>query len=241
VRIGILLLTLLAAIQSVQASDYTREQRWANEILPAILDGDPIQLQQADGHQYLGLYTSAAKSRGAVIVVHGMGVHPDWGVNNALRTRLTEHGYSTLSIQMPVLDASATPGDYVATFPQASARIGQAAAWLESKGYQRIAVVSHSLGGRMARAYFVADKALPVKAWAALSMGFDDFEDVTVPVLDIYTEDDHMPVLHLVDARKRTLVHPASVQRMLPDTGHFYDGKEVEVATLVREWLDKTL
>jgi len=241
VRIGILLLTLVAAIQSVQASDYAREQRWADEILPAILDGEPVRLELADGHNYLGLYIGAAPARGAVIVVHGMGVHPDWGVNNALRTRLAEHRYATLSIQMPLLDASATPGDYVATFPAASARIGQAAAWLIGKGYERIAVVSHSLGGRMARAYFVSGETQPLQAWAALSMGFDDFKDVSVPVLDIYTEDDHMPVLHLVDARKRTLVHPASVQRMLPATGHFYDGKEVEVTTLVREWLDKTL
>ena len=240
-RIGILLLTVLAAVHSAYASDRAREQRWADEILPTILDGDPVRLEQADGYKFLGLYIGAAQARGAVIVVHGMGVHPDWGVNNALRTSLAEHGYATLSIQMPVLDAGAKPGDYVGTFPEASARIDQAAAWLKDQGYERIAVVSHSLGGRMARAYFVAGKALPVQAWAALSMGFDDFKDVTVPVLDIYTEDDHMPVLHLVDARKRTLVHSASVQRMLPATGHFYEGKEVEVTSLVREWLDKTL
>ena len=240
-RSGILLLALLAVIHTVHASDYAREQRWADEILPAVLDGDPVRLEQADGHPFLGLYIGTAQARGAVIVVHGMGVHPDWGVNNVLRTRLAEQGYATLSIQMPVLDAGATPGDYVETFPEASARIGQAAAWLKGHGYERIAVVSHSLGGRMARAYFVAGKALSVQAWAALSMGFDDFRDVSVPVLDIYAEQDHMPVLHLVDAHKRTLVHPASVQRMLPATGHFYDGKEIEVTNLVREWLDKTL
>jgi alpha/beta superfamily hydrolase len=240
-RIGILFFTLLVAMQSVQASDYGREQRWADEFLPAVLDGDPVRLKQADGHEYLGLYIRTAQARGAVIVVHGMGVHPDWGINNALRTRLAEHGYTTLSIQMPVLDVSATPGDYVATFQEASARIDKAAAWLQNKGYKRIAVVSHSLGGRMARTYFVSGKALPVQAWAALSMGFDDFKDVSVPVLDIYTENDHMPVLNLVDARKRSLIHPASMQKMLPGTGHFYDGKEVEVTTWLREWLDKTL
>ncbi len=241
VRLGILLLTLLAVVQSVHASDLAREQRWADEILPAILDGDPIRLEQADGHKFLGLYLGAAAARGAVIVVHGMGVHPDWGVNNVLRTRLAEQGYATLSIQMPVLDASASPGDYVDSFPEASERIGKAAAWLKAKGFGKIAVVSHSLGGRMARAYFLANPKTPIQAWAALSMGFDDFKDITVPVLDIYAEQDHMPVLHLVAAHKRTLVHPASVQHMLPATGHFYDGKEVEATTLVREWLDKNL
>jgi alpha/beta superfamily hydrolase len=256
-RFLVLFLTFLAAAGSVQAADYGREQRWADEILPAILDGNPVWLEQAGGHKFLGLFIEAAsgavseaatqsttdtpKARGAVILVHGMGVHPDWGINGPMRTRLAEQGYATLSIQMPVLASDAGPGDYVATFPEASERIGKAAAWLKAKGYDKIALVSHSLGGRMARTYFVKHKKSPVKVWAALSMGFDDFKGVSVPVLDIYAEQDHPPVLKLVAAPKRTLRHPASAQRMLPATGHFYEGKEVEVTHLVKDWLDKTL
>lgn len=240
-RLFILLLTLLASVQWVQASDRAREQRWADEILPAVLDGDPVWLQQGDGHKFLGLFSAAAKPRGVVILVHGMGVHPDWGVIGPLRTRLVEPGYSTLSIQMPVQDAAAVPGDYVETFPEASERIAKAVAWLKDKGYTKIAIVSHSLGGRMARSYFIANKASPVKAWVALSMGFDDFKGISVPVLDLYAEQDHQPVLKIVAAHKRTLLNPASAQRMLPGTGHFYEGKESEAVGLVREWLDKTL
>ncbi len=236
-----LYLVLVFTISFAQASDHAREQRWADEILPAVLDGDPVWLDQDEGRKFLGLFIEADKTRGAVIVVHGMGVHPDWGINSILRIRLAEQGYSTLSIQMPVHDASATPGDYVASFPEANGRIGKAAAWLRDKGFDRIAVVSHSLGGRMVRAYFLANPAGPIKAWAALSMGFDDFEGVTVPVLDIYTEHDHMPVLNLVADHKRTLVHPASAQHMIPATGHFYEGREAEAGNLVREWLDKVL
>lgn len=240
-RLFSLLLTLLAACQFAQAADHAREKRWADEILPAILDGDPVWLEQASGHKFLGLHIAADKARAAVIVVHGMGVHPDWGINNVLRTRLAEQGYSTLSIQMPVQSASAGPGDYVASFPDAAERLGKSAAWLKDKGYDKIAIVSHSLGGRMVRAYFLTDDAMNVKGWAALSMGFDDFKGVSVPVLDIYAEKDHLPVLNMVPAHKRTLTHPASVQLMMPDTGHFYDGKETEVANLVRNWLEKAL
>jgi pimeloyl-ACP methyl ester carboxylesterase len=240
-RLFILLLTLLVTGPFAQAVDLVREQRWADEILPAILDGEPVWLEQASGHKFLGLFIEAAKARGAVILVHGMGVHPDWGINNVLRTRLAEQGYSTLSIQMPVQAADAVPGDYVATFPEASERIGNAAEWLKARGYTKMALISHSLGGRMARTYFVANQATPVKVWAALSMGFDDFKGVSVPVLDIYAEQDHPPVLNMVAAHQRTLLHPASVQRMLPATGHFYEGKETEVTNLVKDWLDKTL
>jgi alpha/beta superfamily hydrolase len=240
-RFFILLLTLLSLGQLAQAADYAREQRWADEVLPAVLDGSPVWLEQAGGHKFLGLFIAPAKARGAVIVVHGMGVHPDWGVNGVLRTRLAEQGYVTLSIQMPVLATDSGPGDYVAAFPDASERIGKAVAWLKAKGYDKIAIVSHSLGGRMVRAYFLANKSTPVKVWAALSMGFDDFKGVTIPVLDIYAEQDHLPVLNSVVAHKRSFVHPASVQRMQADTNHFYDGKENEVTKVVQQWLDVNL
>ena len=237
----LLLLTLLASIGLAHAVDHERERRWAEEILPAVLDGDPVWLEQPGGHRFLGLHIEADAPRAAIILAHGMGVHPDWGINSALRIRLAERGYSTLSIQMPVLEAGAGPGDYVETFEDASERIALAADWLKSKGHDRIAIVSHSLGGRMVRAHFQTDAATPLLGWAALSMGFDDYADVKVPVLDIYVEQDHMPVLHMVDARKRTLSHPASVQHMVPAAGHFYEDREAEVSELVREWLDRAL
>lgn len=237
----ILLLSLMSACQFVQAADYVREQRWADEILPAILDGDPVWLEQTGGRKFLGLHSAGSTPRAAVILVHGMGVHPDWGINGVLRTRLAEQGYATLSIQMPVQNASAGPGEYVATFPEASERIDKAVAWLRGQGQEKIGLISHSLGGRMARTYFLNHKNSPVKSWAALSMGFDDFTGVTLPVLDVYTELDHPPVLNIVDAHKQSLSHPASMQRMLSGTGHFYDGKEQELLSLLRDWLDKTL
>ncbi len=44
---------------------------------------------------------------GGVVVVHGLGVHPDWGLIGGLRTGLADAGYVTLSVQMPVLAATA--------------------------------------------------------------------------------------------------------------------------------------
>jgi alpha/beta superfamily hydrolase len=142
---------------------------------------------------------------------------------------------------MPVQSVSAGPGDYVETFPDASERIEKAVSSVAAKGYNKIAIVSHSLGGRMVRAYFLSNKVTPVQGWAALSMGFEDFNGVSIPVLDIYAEQDHPPVLNMVAAHKKTLIHPASVQRKVSDTGHFYQGKELEVTQWVQQWLDKAL
>ena len=36
--------------------------------------------------------------------VGGAGVHPDWGVNGALRTRRSDDGFAALYVQMPALE-----------------------------------------------------------------------------------------------------------------------------------------
>lgn len=126
----LLLLLSVFSISSAQASDYAREKKWADEVLPAVLVGEPVWLRDGP-RKFLGLYTPAANARAAVIVVHGIGVHPDWGLVSALRQRLPDLGYTTLSVQMPVLKADAKGEDYPPTFPEAAPRLAQAAAFLK--------------------------------------------------------------------------------------------------------------
>jgi hypothetical protein len=42
-----------------------------------------------------------------------------------------------------------------------------------------------------------------------------------------------------VAAHRQSLTNPASAQRMVAASTHFYEGREAEVATLVRAWLDQ--
>lgn len=73
-----------------------------------------------------------------MIVVHGIGLHPDWGLVNSLRSELAEQGYSTLSVQMPVLAADARPEAYAPLFPQAAERLRAAAGFLRARGERRM-------------------------------------------------------------------------------------------------------
>ena len=51
-------------------------------------------------------------------LVHGLGIHPDWGLIGALRSDLPDAGYTTLSVQMPVLAADGSPtGEALLPFP----------------------------------------------------------------------------------------------------------------------------
>jgi hypothetical protein len=132
------------------AADYAREARLAQEIVPAIVVGDAVYLATARQPRVLALYTDAASpaiAKAAIIVVHGVGVHPDWALINGLRTGLAEAGMSTLSVQMPVLSADAPREQYATLFPDSNERLAAAVAYLRERGAERIAIVSHSIGG----------------------------------------------------------------------------------------------
>lgn len=239
-RLLVLLLALVVPL--LLGADYAREQRWADEITPGIVIGDPVYLM-AKQHKFLSIYTPADQAKGAVIVVHGLGVHPDWTLINVLRTRLPDEGYSTLSVQMPVLDAQATGDQYPPTFDEAASRIGAAVAYLQKRGYKNIAIASHSLGARMADRYFVQNPRTPVTAWAAIGMGapFEAPAKIKVPVLDLYGEQDLPMVLVNLKPRwsKVVKLHPAGRQEMVPGANHFYEGHDDELVSSVVGFLDE--
>src|SRR6266851_6552241 len=138
------------------AADYAREARLAQEIVPAIVVGDAVYLATARQPRVLAIYTDAtspAIAKAAVIVVHGVGVHPDWALINGLRTGLAEAGMSTLSVQMPVLSVDAPRDQYATLFSESNERLAAAVAYLREHGAERIAIVSHSMGASMADTY----------------------------------------------------------------------------------------
>ena len=100
---GLLALLVLTTAAFAAEPDFEREARLADEIVDTILDGDPEWLE-ADGREFLSIYTEADDSRAAVVILHGRGFHTDWADTvNPLRVGLVERGYSTLSLQMAVL------------------------------------------------------------------------------------------------------------------------------------------
>ena len=187
-----MLLLCLVGPPCLAQADYAREQRWADEITPAILVGDPVQLALPAGRKFLAIYAPNTKAQAGVIVVHGLGVHPDWGLINPLRSQLAEQGYATLSVQMPVLAAEEPGGKYPPLFPEAAERLAVAVEYLRSKGHQKIAIVSHSLGSRMTNVFLNQPNAPAISAWVAIGISGEYTDPATfkAPVLDLYGEKD---------------------------------------------------
>ncbi|MHB1214286.1 MAG: hypothetical protein ACYCY9_04790 [Thiobacillus sp.] len=95
---GLIALSSLT-VCAAPAADYVREKKWADEVVPGLVVGDAVYLQTPRGHHaFLTLFTPVAGTDRAAIVVHGLGIHPDWGLVGTLRTELADRGMTTLSI-----------------------------------------------------------------------------------------------------------------------------------------------
>jgi alpha-beta hydrolase superfamily lysophospholipase len=232
-------LFLMVSTPAFALSNYAREQKWADEITPSIVVGDPVYLEQENGHRFLAIYTEVDNAAMGVVVVHGMGLHPNWEMIGTLRRRLADQGYTTLSIQMPILAQDVGPDSYSITFPEAAERLQLAVNYLKERGYRRTAIVSHSMGAAMSYRFLV-DNPAAVDAWAALGMyGPDTYAGIEIPVLDLNGANEWLVQQGFAANRKASLTNrPQSRQVIIPDTGHFYAGHEEAMVSAVKAFLD---
>ena len=235
-----------------QASDLAREKRWADQVVDSIVDGDALWLNDGS-HKFLGIYTEAAddKQRGAIIM-HGTGVHPNWEqVVQPLRVGLTEHGWHTLAIQMPILDNEADYKDYAPLYDEVSPRIKAAIKDLHDKGIKNIVLIGHSQGAVMG-AYHLSKHSDTAKGFVAIGMpgSFGEgkmnallaLKTISVPVLDLYGSEDLESVL--MSDRERSAAAKAAgnknyTQKKIKGANHFFEDKNDELLESVSTWLDK--
>ncbi len=249
------LLCFFAMATTAMASDRAREKRWADEILPQLVVGEAVMLKSANGAEFLGLLAEAKGARTAIVLAHGVGVHPDHGLIGQLRTQLADQGFTTLAIQMPIAAAEAKLADYYpALFPEAGERLASAGGYLRGKGYTKVALLAHSMGAWMANVYL--DRAemdrsntMPYSAWITLGvtgryttrmLGMDvPLLRVNLPLLDLYGGADDRPgVLSAADARASSLEGIAGSRQVRVDAAdHLFARKEPEVVTIVSGWL----
>jgi pimeloyl-ACP methyl ester carboxylesterase len=259
VRVMVTVLLCCSSLSAL-AQDYAREKRWADEVVPGVVVGEPVWLELKNGHKFLNLYAAASTLKPAIVLVHGVGVHPDHGLIGILRGKLHELGYATLSVQMPVARGEgATVDDYYpALFPQAGERVTAAARFLQEKGYRDIVLISHSMGAWMLNVYLLEKNTPSFAAWvvlgltgrfwgaSAISIPWLGIEwgqgRLRLPILDVYGENDIKPTLEGARARAGALAHiEGSAQIMIPGADHHYTGKEDELVRAIQRFIAKTV
>jgi hypothetical protein len=220
--------------------DYEREKRWAAQVVPNLVVGEAVWLQAA-GMRFLALHAPAPAAKGAVILVHGPGVHPDHGLTGELRMALVDRGYETLSLQMPLLGAADEGGPaYQALFPEAALRIAAGVQYLQARGYARVAIVSHALGSGMTYQYLRTTSGAPLVAWAAISFYgvFEDIAGARFPVLDLYGASDYRGIRGSARERARILATvPGSRQIAVAEGGRFLAGGEQAALREIADFL----
>lgn len=241
-KLLIFVLCMLAA-PAIMATDLAKEQRWKDQVVGDLFDGEPVSLNDGK-NEFLGLLTLAdpAGSR-AVIVLHGVGVHPDWPqIINPMRVRLAEDGMTTLSIQLPILENEAEAEAYDAIIGDAAPRIAAAYDYLAAQGAEDIFIVAHSMGSRMAADYLAAtDQA--VKGFVAVGMnvgGVQYLDRISVPMLDIYGSNDLEGVLASAqDRANASAANPDYSQQVVEGADHFFNEMQEALYDRVKPWLDQ--
>lgn len=234
--------------------DLAREQRLAEQIVDGILDGEPVWLDDAiAARKFLAIYTEAeTEAKGTVILMHGRGMHPDWADTiGPLRVSLTEHGWNTLSIQMPVLPKDTKYYDYVPIFPAAFPRIEAAVKFARANGAERVVWFAHSCSVHMTMAFIEAHGDRGIDAYIGAGMGATDYKQpmlkafpldrMRVPILDIFGADEFPAVLKGAPARLKAFAgrHTSSRQIAVPSADHYFKGADEPLGAAISTWLDQ--
>ena len=93
----------------------------------------------------------------------------------------------------------------------------------------------------MSGEYMAGKPDAAVKAWASLGLSYGDYAVLTLPVLDLYGENDLPLVLKNAAQRKKSLVARLSAQKVIARTDHFFTGHEPAMVEAVVVFLGETL
>jgi alpha/beta superfamily hydrolase len=256
-QIGVVFFLLLSHVLLVSADtlDLDREKQVADKLAKEVKNTEVLWLE-ANGEKFLALLNSQTneKAHGAVIILHSMGGHADWPqIISPLRTSLPEHGWTSLSIQLPVIAPENQIEDYGKTLEQAAERIKAAVRLLGERKFLNIVAIGHSFGAASMLAYL--EKEEEQKIIALVAVGLHDYafvkpsidllgliEKSILPVLDIYGSRDFKKVIDQVADRRLAAKKGNNLQYTqmeIEGADHYFNKLEDVLIKRIRGWLDK--
>ena len=234
------------------ASDEKREAEMAADVQKTLNLGHAVWLE-ADNKKFLGLYTDTTKNprAGMVILLHDTGGHPNQqAVIKNLRAFFPQHRWATLSIQLPVHEASAPVQDYYSLFPEAKSRLAAAIEFAKNEKAEKIAIVGYGLGSLMATYALSETKNEAVTALVTISLPVPETTENTAqtlqfipkisqPMLDIFAENDMPDVVR--SARDKAVagkINPHYRQVQIDHEGHFFLHDDGVLVKRIYSWLN---
>ena len=205
---------LLASSAGAVSAPKNQEIAWEQALMKSS-DPNEIKWLRTPNEKFIALYSDdfTGTLRGGVILLHGMGGHPDWpDVISPLRKSLPKHGWSTLSIQLPTFEKGGQISDYNGTMAAVSARIKAAIEHFRSIGNSNIVLLGHGLGATMGASFLASTPDNGVAAFIGVSMPYyrdgeewmdltQSIEKINLPMLDVYGSNDLTSVIENADKR----------------------------------------
>ncbi|MEX2353896.1 MAG: DUF3530 family protein, partial [Gammaproteobacteria bacterium] len=239
-------------LPAVQTESGSYEDQLVFHLVETYAKGEVVWLG-ADGNPFLGLLRQAHEGGAGrvAIILHSMGGHADWPeIIAPLRTGLPTEGWATLSIQLPVLSPRDPIARYGETLDQSETRIRSAVRYLRERGYSDLVLIGYSFGATSAVNYLAKNNA-DIRAFAGISMQrhaflsptynlIEELEKVTVPILDVYADQDFSEVVVSADVRRLAANkngHKAYHQLVIEDADHYFSGQQDTLLAQVAKWL----
>jgi pimeloyl-ACP methyl ester carboxylesterase len=235
-------------------TDHEWESQIAQKLLEETIIGEIIWCKAGE-NSFITLFTGqpAHGTRGAAIILHGMGSHPDWPeVIAPIRLTLPDRGWSTLSVQLPVLNPETPVAAYGATVKEAGKRIRGAVKLLRDMEFSNIVIIAHSFGAATAASYIAENRGKGILAFVSIGMRsqkflnptldlVDKIEKINIPVLDVYGSHDFDDIVR--SAADRRLAASKNGNHMyrqveIRDADHNFIGLESALIDLISGWLE---
>ncbi len=240
-------------VHGADTPDYDREARIAEQIEPQIFDGEAVWLSDGE-REFLSIYMEEDEPKGAVVLLHGRDVNPeDLNVVGPMRVGLVDEGWSTLALQMPVLEKGHKYYDYLPILGHAHGRIEAGLAFLRDQGFEVIVLAGHSCGAHMANHWLNTNGDGSIQGYVAMGLGATDYgqelktpfplANMRVPVLDIYGSEEFPRPLSMVALRADMLKengNPASRQEVIEGADHYFHDHGEALTEAVAAWLNGT-
>ncbi len=252
----IFLFSSLSLLVYADIKDQEWEQEIAKKLEQEATASRMVWLKDKDNTPFLALYEEQSQeiASGAVVVLHAMGAHADWPIIiSALRKNLAKQGWSTLSIQLPVLAIRHSVENYGKTIAAAQDRIDAAVDYMREEKFRNIVLVGHGFGAISALSYTQTLSTPKVMAVAAI--GLQDYaflkpavdilqliEKNTLPLLDIYGERDFQHIVEQAPDRRLAANKGNNdnfTQLEVDGADHYFSKMDDVLARRVRGWLDK--
>ncbi|HFE38355.1 MAG TPA: DUF3530 family protein [Gammaproteobacteria bacterium] len=213
---------------TTQATNYHIEHQYSQLLQNSVDAENIVWLNAGLPLKTLGLFQKAQGKRlGTVIILPDLNQHPDWPqITHPLRIKLSNYGWDTLSIQMPIKETNASLSQLENIYQIAAARITAAMAYLRKKRAENIIVLALRHSANIAIRY-LAENLTTREIRAIISISaFDSswinssplLQKITIPFLDIIAQNDQPAVLRAAPKRLVSAHFSGLKQRSPPRT-----------------------